>query len=111
MPEFEPIRFGKYLIFDKIATGGMAELYKAKITSVIKKYRNIGYACRGLNATKAVWGKRILDNLMIKTPNQKLDLLINSWLKNENTIFVCRKNTIFVILRCTIGRYVENLFN
>ncbi len=34
MSNFEPIRFGKYLILDKIATGGMAELYKAKITSV-----------------------------------------------------------------------------
>jgi serine/threonine protein kinase/cytochrome c-type biogenesis protein CcmH/NrfG len=34
MSNFEPIRFGKYLILDKIATGGMAELYQAKITSV-----------------------------------------------------------------------------
>ena len=34
MSEFKPVRFGKYLILDKIATGGMAELYKAKITSV-----------------------------------------------------------------------------
>ena len=34
MAEFEPIRFGKYLILDKIATGGMAEMYQAKITSV-----------------------------------------------------------------------------
>jgi len=66
----------------------LGQLYsKAKITSVIKKYRNIGYACRGLNATKAVWGKRILDNLMIKTPNQKLDLLINSWLKYQ--LYIC----------------------
>jgi serine/threonine protein kinase/Tfp pilus assembly protein PilF len=34
MAEFEPIRFGKYLILDKIATGGMAEMYLAKMTSV-----------------------------------------------------------------------------
>jgi serine/threonine protein kinase len=34
MSDFEPIRFGKYLILGKIATGGMAELYQAKITSV-----------------------------------------------------------------------------
>ncbi|MGD9339258.1 MAG: serine/threonine-protein kinase, partial [Syntrophobacterales bacterium] len=34
MPNFKPVRFGKYLILDKIATGGMAELYLAKITSV-----------------------------------------------------------------------------
>ncbi len=34
MTKFEPVRFGKYLILDKIATGGMAELFQAKITSV-----------------------------------------------------------------------------
>jgi serine/threonine protein kinase/cytochrome c-type biogenesis protein CcmH/NrfG len=34
MAEFEPVRFGKYLILYKIATGGMAEMYQAKITSV-----------------------------------------------------------------------------
>jgi len=30
MSEFEPIRFGKYQLIEKIATGGMAEVYKAK---------------------------------------------------------------------------------
>jgi serine/threonine protein kinase len=34
MAAFEPVRFGKYLILDKIATGGMAEMYQAKMTSV-----------------------------------------------------------------------------
>jgi serine/threonine protein kinase len=34
MAEFEPIRFGKYLIVDKIAAGGMAEMYLAKMTSL-----------------------------------------------------------------------------
>ena len=30
MADFEPIRFGKYQLIEKIATGGMAEVYKAK---------------------------------------------------------------------------------
>lgn len=30
MPEFEPVRFGKYQLIEKIAIGGMAEVYKAK---------------------------------------------------------------------------------
>jgi serine/threonine protein kinase/predicted ATPase len=30
MAAFEPIRFGKYQLIEKIATGGMAEVYKAK---------------------------------------------------------------------------------
>jgi serine/threonine protein kinase len=34
MGDFTSVRFGKYLLLDKIATGGMAELYQAKITSV-----------------------------------------------------------------------------
>lgn len=32
---FEPVRFGKYLLLDKIATGGMAEVYKAKSYGVM----------------------------------------------------------------------------
>ncbi|MGA1869404.1 MAG: protein kinase domain-containing protein [bacterium] len=31
MKAFRPVRFGKYLLLDKIAAGGMAELYRAKI--------------------------------------------------------------------------------
>ena len=34
MNEFKPIQFGKYILLDKIATGGMAELYRGKITGV-----------------------------------------------------------------------------
>lgn len=34
MPEFQPVRFGKYLLLEKLATGGMAQLYRAKITGI-----------------------------------------------------------------------------
>jgi TolA-binding protein len=34
MTKADPIRFGKYLLLEKVATGGMAELYKAKITGI-----------------------------------------------------------------------------
>ena len=34
MHAFRPTRFGKYLLLEKIATGGMAQLYRAKITGV-----------------------------------------------------------------------------
>lgn len=34
MNELRPIQFGKYILLDKIATGGMAELHRAKITGV-----------------------------------------------------------------------------
>ena len=32
MTDFEPKQFGKYQLLDKIAVGGMAELYRAKVT-------------------------------------------------------------------------------
>lgn len=34
MPIFRPIEFGKYLLLDRIAVGGMAELYRAKIRGI-----------------------------------------------------------------------------
>jgi len=34
MPDFQPVRFGKYILLEKLATGGMAQLYKAKITGI-----------------------------------------------------------------------------
>ena len=34
MAQDQPVRFGKYLLLEKMATGGMAELYRAKINGV-----------------------------------------------------------------------------
>jgi tetratricopeptide (TPR) repeat protein len=34
MSSFQPVRFGKYLLLEKFAVGGMAQLYRAKITGV-----------------------------------------------------------------------------
>ncbi|MCP4627716.1 MAG: protein kinase [bacterium] len=34
MTVFQPMQFGKYRLLDKIAVGGMAELYRAKLTGV-----------------------------------------------------------------------------
>jgi len=34
MSELQPTRFGKYLLLEKLAVGGMAQLYRAKITGV-----------------------------------------------------------------------------
>jgi serine/threonine protein kinase/Flp pilus assembly protein TadD len=34
MPQFQPVRFGKYLLLEKLASGGMAQLFRAKITGV-----------------------------------------------------------------------------
>ena len=50
MTIFEPIQFGKYQLLDKIAAGGMAELFRAKLTGV-----------QGFEKPIAI--KRILPNL------------------------------------------------
>jgi tetratricopeptide (TPR) repeat protein len=34
MSELQPTRFGKYLLLEKLAVGGMAQLYRAKITGI-----------------------------------------------------------------------------
>jgi serine/threonine protein kinase/cytochrome c-type biogenesis protein CcmH/NrfG len=34
MPDFQPMHFGKYVLLDKLATGGMAQVYRAKITGI-----------------------------------------------------------------------------
>ena len=47
MSTFKPVRFGKYLLYNKIATGGMPELYRAKITGVqgFEKLANFTEGC------------------------------------------------------------------
>ncbi|MFH1577718.1 MAG: hypothetical protein ABIC18_01425 [Candidatus Omnitrophota bacterium] len=59
----------------------------SKISSIIKKYRNIKTVKQELGNTKAVWGKRILGNLVVKTPNRDFDFLVNSWLKYQ--LYIC----------------------
>jgi serine/threonine protein kinase/Tfp pilus assembly protein PilF len=34
MNEFQPVRFGKYILLERLATGGMAQLYRAKIIGI-----------------------------------------------------------------------------
>ena len=41
--EFEPKQFGKYLLLEKIAVGGMAEIYKAKTYGVDGFEKELGY--------------------------------------------------------------------
>ena len=34
MNEFQPVRFGKYILLERLASGGMAQLYRAKIIGI-----------------------------------------------------------------------------
>jgi len=60
---------------------------KAKIARIIKKYRNVKTAKKELEVTQAMWRRRIFNNLVIKTPDKKLDLLVNTWLKYQ--LYIC----------------------
>jgi len=59
----------------------------ASIGRVIEKYRNIHTAEGELENTKSIWRKRISSNICVKTPDRKLDLLVNSWLKYQ--LYIC----------------------
>ena len=59
----------------------------AKISRVIKKYRNIQTAKSEFENTKSVWRRRISNTVLINTPDRKLDLLVNSWLKYQ--LYIC----------------------
>lgn len=59
----------------------------AKISSTIKKYRSLNTAKKELEKTKSLWKKRVLNNLVIKTPDQALNQMVNSWLKYQ--LYIC----------------------
>ncbi|MBU0549683.1 MAG: hypothetical protein KJ838_05155 [Candidatus Omnitrophica bacterium] len=59
----------------------------AKINRVIKKYRNIKNAKIELKNSKSAWRKRIIDNIIVKTPEKEIDFLTNAWLKYQ--LYIC----------------------
>lgn len=54
---------------------------------LIKKYRKVSEAKKELLQTKNIWKKRILDNVIVKTPDKDFDLIANIWVKYQ--LYVC----------------------
>ncbi|MDP2939505.1 MAG: hypothetical protein Q8O13_05465 [Candidatus Omnitrophota bacterium] len=60
---------------------------KALVFHTIKKYRKIGAAKKELARTQQIWKKRILENIIVKTPDKDFDLMMNIWLKYQ--VYIC----------------------
>jgi cellobiose phosphorylase len=63
------------------ATEGQANAVK-----LVEKYRDMALVKKALETTKAHWKKRIVDNVVVKTPDGEFDNMINIWLKYQVTI-------------------------
>jgi cellobiose phosphorylase len=59
----------------------------SKAKAIVSKYKNLKNAKAELEKVKALWKKRILDNIIIKTPDKNFDLMINVWVKYQ--LYVC----------------------
>jgi len=99
-----PIRFGKYLLLEKIAVGGMAQLYRAKITGV--------QGFEKLVAIKMIHphlsGEKELINAFID--EAKLAALLN----HQNIVqihdFGLMENSYFIAMEYLIGKDLRHIF-
>ena len=94
----EPVRFGKYLLLDQIATGGMAQLYRAKMTG------DEGFQ-------KLIAIKKILPHLAVE--KELVDSFIDeaklaAFLQHENIIriydFGTMENDYFIAMEYLFGK-------
>jgi len=59
----------------------------AAVPKLLAKYRQVKEAKKALQATKDLWKERIVDNIVVKTPDKDFDALINVWVKYQ--IYIC----------------------
>jgi cellobiose phosphorylase len=65
---------------------GQAE-NKSTAKTTVSKYRNLKNAKSEFENVKMLWRKRILDNIVVKTPDKNFDLMINIWAKYQ--MYIC----------------------
>ncbi len=58
-----------------------------EIAKILTKYRDVKNAKKELTNTKELWRKRILDNIMIDTPDKDFNSLYNIWVKYQ--VYMC----------------------
>ncbi len=58
-----------------------------EVTKVLTKYREVKNAQEELEYTKALWKKRIADNIVMETPDKDFDTLFNIWVKYQ--VYIC----------------------
>jgi len=58
-----------------------------QVAKMIAKYRDLKTAKKELENTKAVWRKRIVDNIHIETPDEDFNVMYNTWVKYQ--VYIC----------------------
>ena len=57
------------------------------LTQLLAKYRDIKKAKAELEDVKALWKERVLDNIVIETPDKDFDRMMNIWVKYQ--VYIC----------------------
>lgn len=60
---------------------------QANAVKLVEKYRDLGVAKKALAQTKELWKKRITGNIVVKTPDNDFDNMMNTWVKYQ--IYMC----------------------
>lgn len=60
---------------------------KKIVKQLLKKYRNIKKASKELANVKKLWRSRILDNIIVDTPDKEFNLMMNVWVKYQ--LYIC----------------------
>lgn len=60
---------------------------RKELEEIVQRYRKVSFAKRKLKETIEIWKKRILDNIVVETPDKDLNLLVNTWLKYQ--MYIC----------------------
>ncbi|MBU2541823.1 MAG: hypothetical protein KJ593_07990 [Candidatus Omnitrophica bacterium] len=59
----------------------------ANVSHLLSKYRSLKTVKKELEEVKALWRKRILDNIWITTPDKNFDIMMNIWVKYQ--LYIC----------------------
>lgn len=57
------------------------------IRKIIAKYTDVVHAKKELEKTKEIWRKRILNNVVVETPDADFNTMINVWIKYQ--MYIC----------------------
>ena len=61
--------------------------HRKEVKSLISRYRNVKFVKSELERVKKLWRKRIIDNIIIETPDKDFDLIMNIWVKYQ--MYIC----------------------
>ncbi|GAB6094450.1 hypothetical protein JCM14469_07020 [Desulfatiferula olefinivorans] len=109
MTPFTPVKFGKYLLLDKIATGGMAELFLAKQTGAegFEKFIAIKKILHHLNTEDKLVGSFIEEAKLAANLHHPNIVQIYDFGAMNETYFIAMEYLFGKDLRFTLKRSLE----